>query len=147
MHSGMSSPYDPIDATLGPAGARMPPWQWRVLIYLRALAGFLMVKTVYSWTLICGVWDGDTSRFEMLSLAAQAAVIWAAIMNPVAAVGLWLGASWGVVLWLVTAMVQILINASAPEGVGRLLIVAAIETVLVAVYAFLTYKATRECEE
>ncbi|WP_428030076.1 DUF6163 family protein [Ancylobacter sp.] len=139
----MSSPYDPIDATLG---ARMPLWQSRVILYLRLLAGFLMVKTVYSWTLICGVWDGDTSRFEMLSLAAKSAVIWAAIMNPVAAVGLWLGASWGVVLWLVTAMVQILINASAPEGVGRLMIVAAIETVLVAVYAFLTYKAARESE-
>ncbi|MDQ0301248.1 DUF6163 family protein [Ancylobacter polymorphus] len=142
----MSSPYDPIDATLGPAGARMPLWQSRVILYLRCLAGFLMVKTVYSWTLICGVWDGDMSRFEMISLAAKSAVIWAAIMNPVAAVGLWLGASWGVVLWLVTAMVQILINASAPEGVGRLMIVAALETILVAGYAFLTYKAARESE-
>ncbi|PZQ81930.1 MAG: hypothetical protein DI549_12860 [Ancylobacter novellus] len=143
----MSSPYDPIDATLGPAGAEMPPWQRRVLIYLRGLAGFLLLKTIYSWTLICGVWDGDTSRFEGLSMAAQAAVIWAAIMNPVAAIGLWLGASWGVVLWLVTAMVQIIINASAPEGVGRLFILAAVETVLVAVYAFLTYKAAREIED
>lgn len=143
----MSSPYDPIDATLGPAGAELPPWQRRVLIYLRGLAGFLLVKTVYSWTLICGVWDGDTSRFEGLSMAAQAAVIWAAIMNPVAAIGLWLGASWGVVLWLVTAMVQIVINASAPEGVGRLFILAAAETVLVAIYAFLTYKAARESED
>lgn len=142
----MSSPYDPIDATFGPAGARMPLWQSRVILYLRCLAGFLMVKTVYSWTLICGVWDGDMSRFEMISLAAKSAVIWAAIMNPVAAVGLWLGASWGVVLWLVTAMVQILINASAPEGVGRLMIVAALETILVAGYAFLTYKAARESE-
>ena len=143
----MSSPYDPIDATLGPAGAEMPPWQRRVLIYLRGRAGFLLLKTIYSWTLICGVWDGDTSRFEGLSMAAQAAVIWAAIMNPVAAIGLWLGASWGVVLWLVTAMVQIIINASAPEGVGRLFILAAVETVLVAVYAFLTYKAAREIED
>ena len=143
----MSSPYDPIDATRGPAGAEMPPWQRRVLLYLRGLAGFLLLKTIYSWTLICGVWDGDTSRFEGLSMAAQAAVIWAAIMNPVAAIGLWLGASWGVVLWLVTAMVQIIINASAPEGVGRLFILAAVETVLVAVYAFLTYKAAREIED
>ncbi|GLK82445.1 DUF6163 family protein [Ancylobacter defluvii] len=142
----MSTLYDPIDATLGPAGAAMPPWQRRVLMYLRGLAGLLLLKTVYSWTLICGVWDGESSRFEMLSLAAQAAVIWAAIMNPVAAVGLWLGAAWGVVLWLVTAMVQILINASSPEGVGRLLIVAAFETVLVAIYAWLTYKAGREAE-
>ncbi|MFT0859018.1 DUF6163 family protein [Ancylobacter sp. G4_0304] len=142
----MSSPYDPIDATLGPAGTAMPPWQRRVLLYLRVLAGFLLVKTIYSWTLICGVWDGETSRFEMISMAAQSAVIWAAIMNPVAAVGLWLGASWGVVLWLVTATVQILINASAPEGVGRLFIVAGVETVLVAIYAFLTYKAARESE-
>lgn len=142
----MSTPYDPIDATLGPAGAAMPPWQKRVVIYLRILAGFLLVKTVYSWTLICGVWDGQTSRFEMVSLAAQSAVIWAAIMNPVAAVGLWLGAAWGVVLWLVTAMVQIMINANAPEGVGRLVILAAVETVLVAIYAFLTYKAARESE-
>ncbi|WAC26472.1 DUF6163 family protein [Ancylobacter sp. SL191] len=142
----MSSPYDPIDASRGPAGAEMPLWQSRVVLYLRLLAGFLLVKTVYSWTLICGVWDGETSRFEMLSLAAQSAVIWAAIMNPVAAVGLWLGASWGVVLWLVTALVQIAINANAPEGVGRLMIVAGIETVLVAVYAFLTYKAARESE-
>ncbi|MBB3772966.1 MULTISPECIES: DUF6163 family protein [Ancylobacter] len=143
----MSSPYDPIDTTIGLAGAELPPWQRRVVLYLRVLAGFLLLKTIYSWTLICGVWDGTTSRFEMLSLAAQAAVIWAAIMNPVAAVGLWLGASWGVVLWLVTAMVQILINASAPEGVGRLFIVAAVETVLVAIYAFLTYKAARESED
>jgi len=143
----MTSPYDPIDANFGNVAAPLPLWQGRVMLYLRLLAGFLLVKTIYSWTLICGVWDGETSRFEMLSLAAQAAVIWAAIMNPVAAVGLWLGASWGVVLWLVTAMVQILINANAPEGVGRLMIVAAIETILVAIYAFLTYKAARESED
>ena len=143
----MTSPYDPIDANFGNVAAPLPLWQGRVMLYLRLLAGFLLVKTIYSWTLICGVWDGETSRFEMISLAAQAAVIWAAIMNPVAAVGLWLGASWGVVLWLVTAMVQILINANAPEGVGRLMIVAAIETILVAIYAFLTYKAARESED
>lgn len=142
----MSSPYDPIDATLGPTGAAMPPWQRRVVLYLRILAGFLLLKTVYSWTLICGIWDGESSRFQGLSLAAQSAVIWAAIMNPVGAVGLWLGAAWGVVLWLVTTVVQILINASAPEGVGRLFIVAAVETVLVAIYAYLTYRAGNEAD-
>ncbi|WP_029356158.1 DUF6163 family protein [Bosea sp. 117] len=139
--------YDPIDAALGPATNPLGPWQQRVLLYLRALACFLLLKTVYSWTLVCGIWDGQTTRFETLSLAAQSAVIWAAIMNPVAAVGLWLGAAWGVVLWLVTTMVQIMINASAPEGVGSLIVVAVVETLLVAGYGFLAYKAAREMED
>lgn len=141
------TPYDPIDGALGPASNRLGPWQRRVLLYLRGLAGFLLLKTVYSWTLICGIWDGDVSRFQELSLAAQSAVIWAGIMNPVAAVGLWLGAAWGVVLWLVATLVQIMINASAPEGVGSLVFVAAIEALLVGLYAFLTYKAARETED
>lgn len=143
----MTTPYDPIDSALGPASSRLGTWQRRVLLYLRVLAAFMLVKTVYSWTLICGVWDGETSRFEMLSLAAQSAVIWAAIMNPVAAVGLWLGAAWGVVLWLVTTIVQIMINASAPEGVGSLMIVAMVEAALVAGYAYLTFMAGREGED
>ncbi|WP_246518588.1 DUF6163 family protein [Ancylobacter lacus] len=143
----MMTSLDPFDGALGIGTTRMSPWQRRVLIYLRVLAGFLLLKTIYCWTLICGVWDGDTSRFEMLSTAAQSAVIWAAIMNPVAAVGLWLGAAWGVVLWLVTTIIQIMINASAPEGVGSLVMVAAVETALIALYGFLAYKAGVEAED
>ncbi|MCK0195692.1 DUF6163 family protein [Ancylobacter sp. 6x-1] len=143
----MMTSLDPYDGALGASATRMSPWQMRVLLYLRLLAGFLLLKTVYSWTLICGVWDGETSRFEMLSTAARSAVIWAAIMNPVAAVGLWLGAAWGVVLWLVATMVQIMINASAPEGVGSLYVVAAVEGLLIAIYGFLAWKAGQELED
>ena len=86
----------------------------------------------------------DDSHFQLLSFAAQAAVVWAAIMNPVAAIGLWLGAAWGVVLWLVTTLVQILISATAPEGVGSLYIVAAVEAVLVIAYGVVAFRAGRE---
>ncbi|MFK8251406.1 DUF6163 family protein [Ancylobacter terrae] len=138
---------DMLDAALGPATVTLGLWEGRVLLYLRVLAGFLLLKTVYSWLLICGVFDGSTSRFEMLSTGAQAAVIWAAIMNPVAAVGLWLGAAWGVVLWLATTLVQVIINAWTPEGIGSQFIVAGFEVLLVIAYAVLAFKAAGEGEE
>ncbi|HSI39627.1 MAG TPA: DUF6163 family protein [Xanthobacteraceae bacterium] len=140
----MTTPYDPLSSALGPASNALGPWQKRLLIYLRLLAGFMLMKTVYSWMLIGGLWDVDGSHFQLLSFAAQAAVVWAAIMNPAAAIGLWLGAAWGVVLWLVTTLVQILISATAPEGVGSLYIVAAVEAVLVIAYGVVAFRAGRE---
>jgi hypothetical protein len=77
-------------------------------------------------------------------MAWQAATIFFAVIDPVAAVGLWLSASWGAVVWLTASVSSIVVEVFFPEIYGDLFIVLAIEPALIIAYLALTILAARE---
>ncbi|MEP9367000.1 DUF6163 family protein [Xanthobacter sp. VNH20] len=139
--------YDPIDASARAHLERLTPWRRRLVFFLRAVALFLLAEGVYHWAIICGIGDGAANSFESLPPSVQAAIIWAAIIDPIAGVGLWLGAGWAVVLWLIATLSQVILGAWAPAGMGRLLILTLFELGLVVAYAVLSIRAARESDE
>lgn len=141
------SQYDPIDASSRARMERLSPWRRRLVFFLRAVAFFLLLEGIYHWAVICGVGEANENRFENLSMAAQGVVIWAAIIDPIAAVGLWLGAGWAVVLWLFATVTQVIIGFWLPEGLTRLLVFTLFEVALVVVYAILSIRAARESDQ
>jgi uncharacterized membrane protein (DUF2068 family) len=77
-------------------------------------------------------------------MAWQAATIFFAVIDLVAAVGLWLSASWGAVVWLTAAASSIVVEVFFPEIYGDLFIVLAVEPALIIAYLALTILAARE---
>jgi len=141
------SQYDPIDASARAHMERLTPWRRRLVFFLRAVAIFLLMEGVYHWAVICGINEGFQGRFEELPAMTQTSVIWAAIICPIAGVGLWLRAGWGVVLWLLATASQVVIGVMAPEGASRLLVLTLFEFALVVAYAVLSIRAARESDE
>jgi hypothetical protein len=135
---------DPLGALEAPRETRKAPWMRRLVIFLRAMAGVSLLKGLYHWSLVLGVGDGSGSTFESAATPWQAATVFFAVIDLVAAVGLWLAAAWGGVVWLTAAISMAAIEMVFPQVYGGRLWIAALELVAIAIYSFLTLKAGNE---
>src|SRR5581483_818541 len=76
------------------------PWTNRLVLFLRVMAVVALLKGLFHWSRVCGILVGPEETFEAHSVAWQASTIFFAVLDLVAAVGLWLAAAWGAVIWL-----------------------------------------------
>lgn len=136
--------HDPIHIGKRELTERLTPWRRRRALFLRAVSVFLLLEAMFHWAIICGVARLGGDLFETMDTPAQAAVIWAGIIYPIAGVGLWLGAGWGVVVWLFASVSRIGLDIWAPEGVTRFLPLSLFEMALVVAYALMSVRAARE---
>lgn len=119
-------------------------WTNRLISFLRLMAAVSMLKGLYHWAVIIGIGDGPGSTFETSPIAWQAATMFFAVIDLVAAVGLWLAAAWGGVVWLTTAISMAAIELLFPQIFGGRIIMALAEFAAIAVYVWLTLMAARE---
>ncbi len=68
--------------------------------YLMALAVVMMLLGLRQWAVIVGVMDAGGGSFEAMSTAWKLATMHMAVVDPVAAVGLWMRVAWGRVIWI-----------------------------------------------
>ena len=127
-----------------PKSQRVTPWTRRLILFLRIMAGVAMLKGIYHWSLVLGVGDGSGSTFEAASMAWQAATIFFAVIDLVAAVGLWLAAAWGGVVWLTSAISMAAIELFFPQVFGGRMWLALLEFVAIFGYIALALMAGRE---
>jgi hypothetical protein len=123
---------------------RLTPWARRLVLFLRVMAGISMFKGLYHWSLVLGIADGSGSTFELASMPWQAATIFFAVIDLVAAVGLWLAAAWGGVVWLTATISMAAIELFFPQVYGGRSWIALFEFVALAVYVGLALMAGRE---
>jgi hypothetical protein len=138
---------EPIHAAGQVGSAPEQRWMLWLILFLRSMAGVSLVKGVYHWSLILGVGDGIGSTFEMGAAPWQAATIYFAVIDPVAAVGLCLAAAWGGVLWLTAAISMVAIEIFFPQVFGGRAWIIGAEAVAMLVYFVLTFLAARERPE
>jgi hypothetical protein len=138
---------DPIGALEAPREARKAPWTRRLVVFLRAMALLSLMKGLYHWSLVLGIGNGPGSSFEGATTPWQAATVFFAVIDLVAAVGLWLAAAWGGVVWLTAAISMAAIEMVFPQVYGGRLWIAIVEFVAIAIYSFLTLKAGNERPE
>lgn len=91
--------------------------RWRsVLIWmLRILSVLWMAKGLLAWAVIFGLVGENAPPFEARLLSFQAITVYFAVIDLVAAVGLWLTSTWGGVLWLLAAISQLLLAFFFPR--------------------------------
>ena len=134
---------DPMNALDRPASAeREDRWTSWFMLFLRIMAGLSMLKGLYHWALVVGV--ASSINFEAGATAWQAATIYFAVIDLVAAVGLWLAAAWGGVVWLTATISMAAIELFFPQVFGGSLLVVLAEMVLLFTYFGLAIAAARE---
>lgn len=98
-------------------GAQVASTRWRTLLVwmLRILSVLWLAKGLLAWAVIFGVWGAAQPPFENRLLSFQAIIVYFAVIDLVAAVGLWLTSTWGGVLWLLAAISHLLLAFFFPR--------------------------------
>lgn len=145
-----ASPRDPrhnmISAALSPERIEGDEnvWTRRLVLFLRVMAVLSILKGLYHWAQVTGFIGGEEDAFENQPMAWQAATVYFAVIELVAAVGLWLATPWGAVVWLTTVVSMAVIELMFPGIYGGSLIVVGGESVMLAAYLALAWMAARE---
>lgn len=119
-------------------------WSRLLVTFLRVMAAVSMVKGLYHWGRVCGIGVGVNDLFEVHSVAWQAATVFFAVIDLVAAVGLWLAAAWGAVIWLMSIASMLAVEIFFPQVFGGGLVTGLLEIALLALYLVLALKSAQE---
>lgn len=119
-------------------------WTRRLVTFLRVMAVISIMKGLYHWAQVTGFIGGEEEAFENQSMAWQTATVYFAVIELVAAVGLWLATPWGAVVWLTTVVSMAVIELMFPGIYGGSLTVVALEAVMLGAYLALAWMAARE---
>lgn len=110
-----------------------------LVLFMRIVAALWLCEGLMEWSSVVVTNVDGRSGLAALSTPAVAAVIFFAVINPIAAVGLWLATPWGGVIWLVTAGAQVFVLVLMPGFFDHPLITALSNIVLVSAYLALTW--------
>ena len=139
------APLPPIALVHGGAGAGAAPMRWTASLvwFMRTMALVWIAKGLFNWTVILGA-NPQVADFLTLSIVLEATIVFFAVADLVAAVGLWLASPWGGVLWLICAICEaasplVGVKSSFASAIG-----IGVNAALVAVYFALSWLASRE---
>lgn len=118
-------------------------WTRRLVLFLRVMAGLSMIKGLFHWSRVIGIGVGD-DLFETHSIAWQTATVFFAVIDLVAAVGLWLAAAWGAVIWLMSIASMLAVEIFFPQVFGGGLLTVFLEAGLLGLYLWLALKSAQE---
>jgi hypothetical protein len=140
-------PPDPV-RNMEPVQADEPKpfeaqWTARLVLFLRVMAVLSMAKGLYHWAVVSGI-AGPLEGFEYQPTPWQTATVFFAVIDLVAAVGLWLAAAWGAVVWLTASVSMAAVEVFFPQVYGGRLSVVALEGILLFIYLFLAIQSARE---
>ena len=122
----------------------IPPFRTLLLWYMRAISVMMLVAGLIHWARIVGYVPWRGHYFLDMPTDWQAATVYFAVIELVAAIGLWLGVSWGAVVWLVVASSQILMHSAFAETFARRPYEILFYVITMAIYLVLFYLAERQ---
>ena len=109
------------------------------------MAGVSLVKGLYHWAVDLRVsTPSATAASQTIQTPYQAATVFFAVIDLVAAVGLWLAAPWGAVVWLTSVISMVAVERCFRKSMAGACGWSAIEIVLLGVYLWLALMAARE---
>src|ERR1700685_690983 len=118
-------------------------WTRRLVFFLRIMAVVSVIKGLYHWAQVTGFIGGEEDAFETQPMAWQTATVYFAVIELVAAVGLWLATPWGAVVWLTTVVSMAVIELMFPGIYGGSLMVVGFEALMLGAYLALGWVGRR----
>ncbi|MXQ11010.1 DUF6163 family protein [Microvirga makkahensis] len=118
-------------------------WGFVLTWFMRVLAIVWIMKGLSSWSVILGIWT-PIGQFEARSTGYQATIIYFALIDLIAAVGLWMASTWGGIMWLLAVMSHLILAAFFPGIVTSGPMTIVFFLTLVAVYIAVSWLAAQE---
>lgn len=118
-------------------------WTERLVLFLRIMSVLSMAKGLYHWAWVCG-FIGERDDFFNHTAAWQSATVFFAVIDLVAAVGMWLAAPWGAVVWLTSGVSLIVMDVFFDHIFGAQPVLVVVVGLLIITYLGLAIQAARE---
>ena len=117
-----------------------------LIAYVRILSVAFLASGLRRWAIVLGPLapGGDFSSFRIEWMVA---IGFFAVFELVAAVGLWLTASWGTVVWLIAASTEVALHTVFRDTFGFQPYVVAFHGFAILIYAILTFFLERTRED
>jgi hypothetical protein len=87
-------------------------------LYLVGLSVVMLLFGLRQWAVIVGLTSGAGGPFETMTTGWQIVTMHFAVVDLVAAVGLWMRVSWGKVVWVYAAVSEIVLHTAFLETFG-----------------------------
>jgi hypothetical protein len=114
--------------------------------YLIALSVVMMIFGLRQWAVILGIVPGAGGSFEAMSTAWKIVTMHMAVVDLVAAVGLWMRGAWGRVVWVYAALSEIAFHSLFIGTFGADLPKVAFHFVTLFIFVLLTIMARRHAQ-
>lgn len=120
--------------------SRRVRWNLVLVWFMRGLAAFWLIKGLIVWAAILGATPVQPP-FEARQTGFQATMIYFAVLDIVAAVGLWLIATWGGVIWLLAVVSHLILAVFFPRYVPNGALMIALLIVFMMLYLTFSWLA------
>jgi hypothetical protein len=127
------------------APPRSVRWGLVLVWFMRVVALLWLTKGLAAWAALIGVAPASVP-FEARPTGYQATVIYFAVIDLVAAVGLWLASAWGGVLWLLAIMSHLILAIFFPQYVPGGIVLIGLFIFFIGGYLTISWLATNEEE-
>jgi len=135
---------DAVGAMSSRSGEDQQIWTGRLVLFLRVMAALALIKGLFHWSRVCGIGTPVEFSFAAQTLPYQTATVFFAVIELVAAVGLWLATPWGAVVWLTAIVSMAVVEMMFPMIYGGNLFVVGIELILLVAYFVMAYLSAHE---
>ncbi len=139
------SPSRDSPAPAGRVAALTHP-QTGLLLFMRLLSLVSLATGALHWGAILGLPVEPGPGFEGMSLMQRVLTVYFAVLDPIAAVGLWLTSSWGAVIWLLSAVSRLALAMGVAAEIGFQPYVLAYQCGMVGLYLFLSRRAAKAAD-
>ncbi len=116
-------------------------WGFLLVVFMRIVAALWLFQGLVRWAEIL---LPAHAIFDTMPSDRAIAIIFFALTDLLAAIGLWLATPWGGVLWLVVVASEAFLTILTPGFFNNPRLTLAIDVVLVITYFVLTWHAARE---
>lgn len=106
------------DRLLAGAPTRHVRWNLVLVWFMRIVALVWIAKGLVAWAAILGIGHAGPA-FDARTPGYQATMVYFAVIDLVAAIGLWLTSTWGGVLWLLAVMSHLILAVFFPRFVSN----------------------------
>jgi hypothetical protein len=103
-------------------------------LFLRVVAFGCLVSGLQYWMKLIGFSDHGAYRFDLAPSHWRFVMASLSVLMPVAAVGLWMEVSWGAVIWVLAAGMEIGMYQLLPQWFGEKPLVLALHALVAATY-------------
>ncbi|NEU13123.1 hypothetical protein G3T14_13375 [Methylobacterium sp. BTF04] len=118
-------------------------WDVVLIWFMRLTALLWLGKAVATWASILDVMPG-ARPFEVEPIGRQTVIVYFAVIDAMAAVGLWLTSAWGGVVWLLAATSALTLAVLTPHLLPMSAPYLGVQASIVALYFVLSFLAARE---
>lgn len=111
--------------------------------FYRVVAIYCLMFGLLYWVRLVGIYPGDLWRFDLMPVHWQITTVTLAALFPFAAIGLWMLASWGIVVWFICAVIETFMYWWHADWYGSRPSIVAAHLVIGAIFVALAFVTRR----